>query len=602
MAPPLLTLDRITVTFGGLPLLDGASLDVRPRDRLCLIGRNGSGKSTLLKLCAGLIEPDGGICHRTPGLRTGVLFQDVDIRGATHLGGYVATGLSAEQSGDTYRVDAVLDPLGLRADQGVAGLSGGELRRAALARALVGDPDFLLLDEPTNHLDLAAITWLEDFLDAFAGAVMLISHDRALLRRVADRCAWLDRGRLRVLDGGFEGFEDWSAQVLHQEAEAARRRDVRIARETEWLHRGVTARRRRNMGRLRDLMALRAERAAARKTVGEAALSIAEADDGGKMVFEADRVTKAFGKRTIIRDFSIRILRGDRVAIIGPNGAGKTTLLKLLIGREAPDSGTVRQGTGLAIAYFDQARAQLDPEDTPWGVLCPQGGDQVSVDGRQRHVISYLKDFLFDESQARTPIKALSGGERNRLLLAQLFAKPANVLVLDEPTNDLDLETLDLLQEALATFAGTVLLVSHDRDFIDRLATATIVLDGHGNAIDYVGGYADALAQGAFDQTALRPDPKPVSRARRADKPKPSRRRLSYIEQRELDGLPERIDRLTERVEHLAAALADPDLYGDEPDRFKQITAELEQARQALAAAEERWLALAEKSERLARS
>lgn len=604
MPPPLLSLTDITVTFGGEPLLDRVALDIRSRDRLCLVGRNGSGKSTLLKLCAGLVDPEDGDRRWAPGTRVGVLFQDVETAGARTIGEYVESGLADDQAHETYRAGAVLDPLGLAPNREIHGLSGGELRRAALARALVGQPELLFLDEPTNHLDLAAITWLENFLAGYTGAVMLISHDRALLTRVATRCAWLDRGQLRVLEDGFRSYEDWAAQILHEEQEEARRRDVRIAQETEWLRRGVTARRRRNMGRLRDLFALRAERAAARQAVGQAKLSIAKAEDSGKMVFEAESIKKYFDNRPIVTNFSIRILRGDCVAIIGPNGAGKTTLLKMLIGSEDVDSGVIRRGSGLEIAYFDQTRAQLDPNDTPWGVLCPQGGDQVSVGGRQRHVVSYMKDFLFDEAQARTPIRALSGGERNRLLLAQLFAKPANVLVLDEPTNDLDLETLDLLQEVLSAFEGTVLLVSHDRDFVDRIATSTIVMAGNGEALEYVGGFSDARDQSAFDgmeaESARKPKPKKNAEQTGAERrPKLSRRNLGYKDQRELDGLPDKISVLTNSVEQHAAALSDPELYAGDPDRFARITEDLEKARVALAQAEERWLELEEKREQL---
>jgi ABC transport system ATP-binding/permease protein len=486
-----------------------------------------------------------------------------------------------------HRALTLLARLDLDPGRRVATLSGGEARRVALARALVGDPDVLLLDEPTNHLDLPTIERLEQDLAGFRGGLVLVSHDRAFLAALSRTTWWLDRGTLRVLDQGFASFDAWSEALLAEEEAALRRLEKRIAEETDWSHHGITARRKRNQGRLRRLQTLRAERARRTAPLGSAKLVAATDPHGGRLVIEALDVTKRFGGRTIVERFSSRILRGDRVGIIGPNGAGKTTLLQLLTGRLAPDEGTVRHGVDLTATYVDQRRASLDLDRTPWQTLCPDGGDQVLVQGRFRHVVGYLRDFLFRPEQARTPIRALSGGERNRLLLATQLARPCNLLVLDEPTNDLDMDTLDLLQEILAEFAGTLLLVSHDRDFLDRLVTSVIAFEGGGRTQEYAGGYSDYLRQ-------RRPVLEPVATRRPADRPKagPGPLRLASRRQRELDRVIAEIEALESRVADLERELADADLFARDPRAFERRTERLAKLRGALEAAERRWSAL----------
>ncbi|MGH6945539.1 MAG: ATP-binding cassette domain-containing protein, partial [Geminicoccaceae bacterium] len=484
-----------------------------------------------------------------------------------------------------HRGEALLARFGLAPERPVATLSGGEARRVDLARVLVANADALLLDEPTNHLDLPTILRLEHDLRATRAALVVVSHDRAFLAALSRTVWWLDRGRLRVLEQGFAAFDDWSAEIMAAEEAELRQLEKTIAAETEWSHAGITARRRRNQGRLRRLQALRRERAERIAAPGRALLSAAPAPAGGRLVIEALRVGQRFGERAVIDDFSTRILRGDRIGIIGPNGVGKTTLLRLLTGRLAPDSGTVRLGTSLAVGYVDQRREQLDPDATPWTTLCPDGGDQVQVQGRWRHVVGYLRDYLFRPEQARSPIRALSGGERNRLLLARQLARPCNLLVLDEPTNDLDIETLDLLEEVLAEFAGTILLVSHDRDFLDRLVSSVIAFEGKGRLKEYAGGYSDYLSQ----------RPAPRSAARRASKPPAATSRgrdASRRPQRDLERLLARVGALEQEVRALEVALADPDLFRRAPEDFEAKAARLEGLRVELAATEERWLEL----------
>ncbi|HLT01239.1 MAG TPA: ABC-F family ATP-binding cassette domain-containing protein, partial [Geminicoccaceae bacterium] len=476
MPPPLLSLRDASVRLGSVPLFEGLTAAVGDGDRICLVGRNGAGKSTLLKALAGLVELDAGARWRHAGSTVAYLPQEPLLDG--RLSALEATLGAIRQADEAqpfrHRAEALLDRFGVHPERRVGDLSGGEARRVDLARALVGEPDVLLLDEPTNHLDLPTIELLEEELAARRGGLVVVSHDRAFLTAIGRTVWWLDRGRLRILDQGFGAFEAWSEGLLAEEEARLRKLDRTIELETEWSHHGITARRRRNQGRLRRLQALRAERARRQAPQGRVKLDAATAPAGGRLVIEAQAITKTLGDRVLIRDFSTRIMRGDRVGIVGPNGSGKTTLLRLLTGRLAPDSGTVRLGTDLAVSSIEQRRETLDLDATPWQTLCPAGGDQVIVQGQARHVIGYLRDFLFRPDQARTPIRALSGGERNRLLLARELARPANLLVLDEPTNDLDMDTLDLLQEVLADFAGTLLLVSHDRDFLDRLVTSVI--------------------------------------------------------------------------------------------------------------------------------
>ncbi len=594
--PPIIALKDIRLGFGGAPLFTGVEAAVAPGEKVCLVGRNGSGKSTLLKIMAGEVAPDSGEVFVQPGARVARLEQEPRLEGET-VAAYVAAGLPAAEREETHRAEAVLERLGLDAAADPATLSGGQGRRAALARALVGEPDVLLLDEPTNHLDLPAILWLEERLRGFRGALVVISHDRAFLAAVSGSTWWLDRGTLRANPKGFADFDRWSEEVYAAEEAELARMDKKLLAEARWLHRGVTARRKRNQGRLRALAKLRQERRERQRPGGALKL---EADAGaasGRLVIEARGVGKSFGDDVVVRDFSTRILRGDRVGVIGPNGAGKTTLLRLLIGRMEPDAGTVRLGTNLEIAWFDQRREALDPDETVWRTLTGGSGDQVWVRGKPRHVVGYLRDFLFEERQALMPVKALSGGERARLLLARLLARPSNLLVLDEPTNDLDMDTLDLLQEALADYDGTLLLVSHDRDFLDRLVTSVIAVEGGGEVGEYAGGYGDYLRQ-----RGAPPGQAPTAKKKDAAREKPRRKqpKLSYHEQRDLERLPRRMEELQAEAARLEATLADPDLYARDPAAFEATGARLEELRRDLEAAEDRWLELEMKREELA--
>jgi len=589
-SPPIAALRGARLTFGGRPLFADIDLGIGRGERVALVGANGSGKSTILKILAGSMEIDAGSRFLQPGLRVGVLAQEPDFGGFANLADFVA----ADGASD-HRVAALLDRLSLDGSRDPAGLSGGESRRAALARALAGDPDLLLLDEPTNHLDLPTIEWLEEMLLGFQGALLFISHDRAFLTKLSTRVLWLERGRLHELDAGFARFEAWSQELIEREEREAQRLEKRIATEQYWYLRGVTARRSRNEGRRRRLQALRAERASRILRPGRAKLAAEAAPAGGQLVIEATDLAKSFGERVLLKDFSTRIMRGDRIGIIGPNGAGKTTLLKLLLGEIKPDSGSLRHGTNLIPAYFDQKRAPLAEDATLWETLAPAGGDSIMVRGAQKHVVAYLRDFLFDERQALMPVSRLSGGERARLLLARLFAAPSNLLIMDEPTNDLDLETLDLLEEVLDDYDGTVLLVSHDRDFLDRLVTSVIVMAGDGSAVEHAGGYSDLpRPESPKSATARAPS---ASTERRARAPQ----RLSYKEQRELDGLPREIDRLQAELATLEKALADPGLYGRDRAGYEAKAARLATAKQALGEAEERWLELEHKREELAK-
>jgi ABC transport system ATP-binding/permease protein len=589
MPAPLLSLRSATVRIGDQTLFAELSLALARGERVCLVGRNGSGKSTLLKALAGLIELDAGERFLQPRTTVAYLPQEPDLAptdsalAATQAG--LPPGEDAEQG--RHRAESALERLAIDPASRIATLSGGEARRVALARALVGEPDALLLDEPTNHLDLPTIERLEQDLAGFRGALVIVSHDRAFLSRLSRKIWWLDRGELRMLEEGFDAFEAWSETVLAEEEAAFRRLEKRIAEETDWSHHGITARRKRNQGRLRRLDALRAERARRIAPTGSARLAAATEPAGGRLVIEAEHVTKRFGERTVVADFSTRILRGDRVGIIGPNGAGKTTLLRLLTGRLAPDAGLVRQGTGLAVGYVDQRRASLDLDATPWQTLCPDGGDQIMVQGSWRHVVGYLRDFLFRAEQVRTPIRALSGGERNRLLLARQLATPCNLLVLDEPTNDLDMDTLDLLQETLAEFAGTLLLVSHDRDFLDRLVTSVIAFEGAGRLQEYAGGYSDHLRQ---RRAAAEPAPRPRPAGKPGAAAGPAR--LASRRQRELDRVIAEIGTLESEIAALERALSDPDLFARDPGGFERQSAQLARRRAALAETEERWSAL----------
>ncbi|MGF1658871.1 MAG: ABC-F family ATP-binding cassette domain-containing protein [Rubrimonas sp.] len=605
--PPILTLSDIALSFGGDPLFSGASLSVGEGDRLCVVGRNGSGKSTLLKIAAGIVQPDAGTRFARPGARIGYLPQDPDMSGFATLGDYAAADLAPEER---WRAEMAMEGLEVKAGAAPDGASGGERRRAALSRLIAQSPELMLLDEPTNHLDISAIEWLQAHLAETRAGFALISHDRALLAALTTSTLWVDRGKVRRLDRGFSEFEAWRDKLIEEEEAERHKLDRLIKAEAKWAVEGISARRTRNQGRVRRLAALRAERRAQVQIAGTAAMALDSGAQSGKLVIEAKGVSKSFDGRDVVRGFSMRVLRGDRVAFIGPNGAGKTTLISLLTGRLAPDAGSVRLGANLSPALFDQNRAQLDPEASLWETLTGDAelgvsgkNDQIMVRGRPRHVVAYLKEFLFDERQARGPVKALSGGERARLLLAKIMAKESNLLVLDEPTNDLDVETLDLLQELLADYDGTALIVSHDRDFIDRVATSTVALDGRGGAVEYAGGYSDHLAQ---KRDAQPPEARPAAKtatkpAQRPEPAKPARiaRKMSYAQARRLDLLPAEIDRLGAQIGKLEAFLADPGLYARDAAAFARASDELASRRAALEAAEDEWLALEELREAL---
>ena len=599
MAPPLLLLQDIGLTLGDSPLLDGAELSVSEAERLCLVGRNGSGKSTLLRIAAGLTEPDRGKRFLQPGTTIRYLPQEPDLGGHPTTLAYVESGLGPGD--DPHRARYLLEQLGLTGEEETHRLSGGETRRAALARALAPTPDILLLDEPTNHLDLPAIEWLEAELAQLRSGLVVISHDRRLLERLSRVTVWLDRGTTRRLDRGFAAFEAWRDEVLAQEELDRHKLDRRIAMEEDWIRYGVTARRKRNQGRLARLGDLRQQRRDQQKVTGQVKLAVAEGEASGTLVIEAKAIAKSFGETPIVADFSTRILRGDRTGIIGPNGAGKTTLLNLLTGAMAPDTGTVRLGANLALATLDQQRRSLDLVRSLADTLTDGRGDTVVVDGKPRHVMSYMKDFLFKPEQAKTPVAALSGGERGRLALACALARPSNLLVLDEPTNDLDLETLDLLQEMLADYPGTVLLVSHDRDFLDRVSTSVVAWEGPGRWIEYAGGYSDMVAQrghGVEAKVAAKAA-KPAAEKRSAGTAVSPRQRLSFKDGHALKTLPGRMDKLQAEIARLQGTLADADLYTRDRKAFETATARLSAAQAELAQAEEEWLTLELKREEL---
>jgi ATP-binding cassette subfamily F protein uup len=599
---PLLQLNGISLTFGGTPIFDDLSLIVQPGDRVALVGRNGSGKSTLMKVMAGLVEPDRGERSVAPGVRVGYMEQEPDMAGFATLGEYAAATL---EPGEMYRVERAGEGLKFDPERPVATASGGERRRAALARLMAEAPELMLLDEPTNHLDIEAIAWLEQELRSTRRAFVVISHDRAFLRELTRATLWIDRGMVRRQEEGFTGFEAWRDKVWEEEDEQRHKLNRKIKAEARWAVEGISARRKRNQGRVRALQELRAERAAQIKRQGTAAMALDSGPTSGRKVIEALEITKSYGDTLILRPFSLRVMRGERVAFVGPNGVGKTTLLKILMGEIPPDSGTVTHGTNLVPAVFDQARARLDPEMTLWQSLTGDPemrvsgqADQVLVRGQPRHVVGYLKDFLFDESQARAPVKSLSGGEKARLLLARIMARESNLLVLDEPTNDLDIETLDLLQELLDAYEGTVLLVSHDRDFLDRVATTTIAMEGDGRAVAYAGGWSDYRAQRGGD--ADDSQKKQAKSDKKTPELKPAKSaptRLSFTEKHRLEELPALIARLEAEVAKLAGLLSDPELFTREPVKFRRATEALTERQAALAAAEEEWLALAEKAE-----
>ncbi|MDO4162527.1 MAG: ABC-F family ATP-binding cassette domain-containing protein [Pseudomonadota bacterium] len=594
---PVYTIRGAKLSFGLTPLFTDVDLYINRGDKICLVGRNGCGKSTLLKVIARDIEPDDAEFFVQPGIKIGYMPQEPDFTGFKTLREVVEAGLDKEEHSQTYRADKLIEYFDINEAQNPEQASGGERRKAALARALICEPDILLLDEPTNHLDITTIEKLEDLIKKFTGAVIVISHDRMFLNHISQATFWLDRGILRRNNKGFSAFEDWQDQVIEQEIIEQKALDKKIAEETEWLHKGVTARRRRNMGRLRRLQQLRQERREQIKMTGSVNLETETAALRSKMVIEAKHVCKSFGGREIVKDFSIRVIKGNKIGIVGPNGSGKTTLIKLLTKRLEPDSGFVRIGKNLEEAYFDQNRITLDPKKTLWKTLCNEG-DHIWVRGHFRHVVAYLKDFLFKPDQAQCPVAALSGGEKNRLMLAEALAKPSNFLVLDEPTNDLDMDTLDLLQEVLDEYEGTILIVSHDRDFMDKVATSLIYMRGDGTVYEHVGSYSELLEKlkGIPVKAESRKlPPKTENKCREKNKTQ----KLSYKERYLLENLPKDIEKLEERNRAVEVALGNANLYTDDPQKFDALTTELAANKQKLEDMENQWLEVQLKAEEL---
>ena len=594
MAPPLLTLKDMALTFGSTPLIERADLTVHARDRICLVGRNGSGKSTLLKIAAGLVEADSGDRFVKPGTSWRYLPQDPDLSSYANVETYVRDGLVGADDG--YRIPYLLDALGLKGDEDPSYMSGGEKRRAALVRTLAPEPDILMLDEPTNHLDLPAIEWLEGELGNIRAALLLISHDRRFLESLSRKTLWMDRGETRELNKGFGHFEDWRDEVLEQEELDRHKLARQIHREQHWVVHGVSGRRKRNVRRLKELGSLRKELKSAKKVVGQADITVTQGRSSGKRVARLTDVSKAFDGRTVIDTVSMRIHRGERIGIVGPNGSGKSTLLKLIMGEIEADSGTVELGLNLEPLVIDQNRSTLNPDWTLADALTDGGGDSVIVNDQPRNVIGYMKDFLFLPEQKRTPIHALSGGERGRLQLARGLRLPSNLLVLDEPTNDLDLETLDLLQEIVADYAGTVILVSHDRDFLDRTVTRTLAYEGDGKWQIYAGGYSDLIAQRGSGVKARQDGKSDRAKSHKTTKSdeaqKLSPAKLSYKHKFRLEKLPEEMAAIEVEIETLNTAMADPELYTKDPDRFQETSDSLVAAQNKLAALEDEWLEL----------
>jgi ABC transport system ATP-binding/permease protein len=594
MAPPLLQLKDIALTFGGTPLLFGTDLSVSTGERVSLVGRNGSGKSTLLKIAAGLIEPDRGSIFVQPGTLLRYLPQEPDFSGFASTLAYVEAGLRT--SDDRHAARYLLEQLGLTGQEHPAHLSGGEARRTSLARVLAPSPDILLLDEPTNHLDLTTIEWLECNLDTRRTALVIISHDRRFLATLSRSTIWLDRGQTRRIERGFAHFEEWRDEVLAEEERDRHKLDRKIVAEEHWMRYGVTGRRKRNMRRVGQLAALRERRRTYRATAGDATISVSSAAPSGALVIEASGIGKSYDGRPIVSNFSIRIQRGDRIGIVGPNGSGKTTLINMLTGNLAPDTGGVRLGSAIAVATLNQHRDSLDPNVTVADALTGGSADTVMVNGLAKHVVSYMKDFLFSSEQARTPLGKLSGGERGRLMLAQALAKPSNLLVLDEPTNDLDIETLEVLEDMLGEYPGTVLLISHDRDFLDRLVNGVIAPEGNGRWVEYAGGYSDMLAQRGADLACERRKREPQKAAGElasvAAEFQPTKRRMNFKDKHALESLPNTIAALRTVANELQAKLDDPQFYARDRAAFEKVTAEFGELQQKIAAAEEQWLKL----------
>ena len=597
---PILTIKNARLSFGLTPLFTGIDLNISRGDKICLVGRNGSGKSTLMKVICGQIEADTAEIFIQPGTKISYMPQEPDFGGFSTLREYILSGLDNNVAEQAYKADILIEYLEIMENQAPSASSGGELKKASLAKALVGEPDILLLDEPTNHLDISTIEKLEEIINKFKGAVVVISHDRMFLNHVSEKSFWLDRGILHSSNKGFLHFDEWQEQILEQEIIAQKYLNKKIEEETEWLHKGVTARRKRNQGRLRRLQQLRQERREQIKQIGSVNLEIDLSELRSRLVIEAKHIYKAYGSRELVKDFSIRVMKGNRLGIVGPNGAGKTTLIKLLTKKLAPDSGFVRIGKNLEEAYFDQNRMTLDPKKTLWKTLCNEG-DHIWVRGRYRHVVAYLKDFLFKPDQAQCPVSALSGGEKNRLMLAVALARPSNFLVLDEPTNDLDMDTLDLLQEVLDEYQGTILIVSHDRDFMDKVATSLLYMKGDGTITEHVGSYSELLEKlrGTPEKKLPNPGRKEVSNTSLSNQ-KNGVNKLSYKDKRLLEVLPDEIAVLEKRIAEIEQRLyTETDLYSRAPEEFDNLTKELKTSREEKEQKENIWLEIGLKADSL---
>lgn len=591
--PPIYTIKNASLAFGDNQLFRDIDLFINRGDKISLVGRNGSGKSTLLKVIAGIIEPDCGDVFIQPGIKISYMPQDPSFEQNQTLRDIIRHGLPTNSPELEYKIDIWVEKLKILDNQKASQSSGGELRKASLARALISEPDILLLDEPTNHLDIATIELLEKIIAEFRGAVVLISHDRMFLCNTSTTTFWLDRGKMHRSSKGFKFFEEWQEQIINKEIAEQRNLERKITEETEWLHKGVTARRRRNMGRLRKLHQLRAERKEQIKQIGNINLNVEESDFRSKLVIEAKHIFKNFGERPIIKDFSTRIIKGNKIGIVGPNGAGKTTLIKLLTKRLEPDSGFIRIGKNLEEAYFDQNRITLDPKKTLWQTLCDKG-DHIMVQGHFRHVVAYLKDFLFKPAQAHCPVSALSGGEKNRLMLAKALAQPSNFLVLDEPTNDLDMDTLDLLQEVLDEYGGTILIVSHDRDFLDRIVSSVIYLKGDGNVYEHAGSYSELLAKISEAPATIQASTKKQVCKNNQPTANPKSPKLSYNQKRLLEILPQEVACLEERIADITEQLSDSDIYTRDPNKFDELSKLLPKLQEEKETKENLWLELCE--------
>jgi ATP-binding cassette subfamily F protein uup len=597
MITPILTLKNITLAFGQTPLFMGAELSIHTNDRICLVGRNGAGKSTLLKVIANLSQSDGGERFVQPGTKISYLPQEPNFTGYDTVNNYVKEGLVDQGPDSLYKADIYMDALGISGNLDPSIISGGEARRAALARVIAPEPDILLLDEPTNHLDMITIEWLEQELKGYRGAIVLISHDRKFLNNLTRTTLWLDRGIVRRMDRGFEHFDTWADEIIIREDTESKKLDKLIAKETAWSRQGISARRKRNQGRLRKLRDLRIKRSGQVLGLGEAKISATSSGTPGKLVADVENATKSYDNKIIFKSFSTRILRGDKVGIIGPNGAGKTTLVKVLLGETSLDNGTIKLGTNVTPVFLDQTRSQLIQTKSVWETLCDQGGDQVFIGGVSRHVISYLKDFLFTPNQAKSPVSSLSGGEKNRLLLAKALATPSNLLVLDEPTNDLDIDTLDILQEVLSDYEGTLLLVSHDRDFLDRIVTSTIVLEGNGDAQEYPGGYSDYINQKKFNKKNNNEKVKKV----RSITLKKKKKKMSYNDEKSLKELPDKIEDIDQDISKLTIDLESASNFSGSPEELNRLAQKISLLIDNKKLLEEKWISLELKKETLSK-